>query len=185
MRQAPYNPDTVVVVDTRADSIVSRFAVPWSSVGVCDDRTGDYVYFAGYRELVVADARTDSIVSSVGLLVSTQFLVPDRATNRLYVGGSTDSVIQVVYDSVIFAGLQAAPRSPVHATLAQTLLSRSVPLRSATEAVLFDASGRRVAVLRSGPNDISRLAPSVYFVREEPQASDRKPQPVRKVVLTE
>ncbi|MFO7650438.1 MAG: hypothetical protein R6X13_03730 [bacterium] len=33
------------------------------------------------------------------------------------------------------------------------------------EAALLDASGRRVMVLRSGENDVSRLAPGVYFVR--------------------
>ncbi len=34
-------------------------------------------------------------------------------------------------------------------------------------AVLLDASGRRVLSLQSGANDVSRLAPGVYFVRAE------------------
>jgi YVTN family beta-propeller protein len=47
---------------------------------------------------------------------------------------------------------------------------------------LLDATGRRVAALRPGPNDVSRLSPGVYFVR----AVDRKLSAVscQKVVLT-
>jgi DNA-binding beta-propeller fold protein YncE len=184
MRQAPYNSDTVVAVDTRTDSIVSKFAVPWSSVGVCDDRSGDYVYFSGYREIVVADARTDSIVSGGGLPVSTQFLIPDRTTNRLYIVGSTDSMMQVVYDSAIFSGLQATRSISVRATRLQTLLNRGAPLRSPTDAVLFDASGRRAAILKTGPNDISHLAPGVYFIREGLGTRGEGLGKTRKVVVT-
>jgi hypothetical protein len=43
---------------------------------------------------------------------------------------------------------------------------------------LLDISGRRVLDLRPGANDVSRLAPGVYFVRQA------QAQAVRKVVLT-
>ena len=75
-------------------------------------------------------------------------------------------MIQVICDSVIFAALQTAPGSPAQAARLQMLFNRNEPLRCPTEAVLFDASGRRAAALRSGPSDISHLAPGVYFVRE-------------------
>jgi DNA-binding beta-propeller fold protein YncE len=46
---------------------------------------------------------------------------------------------------------------------------------------LFDANGRRVARLHAGANDVSRLTPGVYFVRE---AGSRHPLAVsRKVVI--
>jgi len=49
---------------------------------------------------------------------------------------------------------------------------------------LLDISGRRVMELHPGPNDVSRLAPGVYFVREL-KAEDRRPgMDVRKVILT-
>jgi hypothetical protein len=38
--------------------------------------------------------------------------------------------------------------------------------------------------LHPGANDVRALAPGVYFVREELQASGPKPQAIRKVVLT-
>jgi hypothetical protein len=48
---------------------------------------------------------------------------------------------------------------------------------------LLDISGQKVMKLRPGPNDVSKLSPGVYFVREEPQASSHKPQAARKVVV--
>jgi hypothetical protein len=54
------------------------------------------------------------------------------------------------------------------------------PVRS----ILYDLNGRAVARLHSGANDVRALAPGVYFVRGESQASSAKPQAVRKVVLT-
>ena len=48
---------------------------------------------------------------------------------------------------------------------------------------LLDISGRKVMGLRPGANDVSRLSPGVYFVREEPQAAGPSPQAVRKVVI--
>jgi len=48
---------------------------------------------------------------------------------------------------------------------------------------LLDAAGRKVLKLKPGPNDVSRLAPGVYFVRAEPSAVSRGPSAVRKVVL--
>lgn len=50
------------------------------------------------------------------------------------------------------------------------------------EAVLFDASGRRVLRLRLGANDVRGLAPGVYFVCEQVQAQGHAS--VRKVVVT-
>jgi hypothetical protein len=51
--------------------------------------------------------------------------------------------------------------------------------------VLLDISGRKVLDLHPGPNDVSRLAPGVYFVRSEPSAVSRQPSAaaVRKVVI--
>jgi hypothetical protein len=49
---------------------------------------------------------------------------------------------------------------------------------------LLDIGGRQVMVLRPGANDVRALAPGVYFVREELQASNYKLQAVRKIVVT-
>ena len=174
--------DTIVAIDTHTDSITSRFGMPSESYGMCDDRTGNYTYFSS-RYIVAVDARTDSIVSGVRLPVLTHSLVRNSRTNRLYIAANTDSVIQVVYDSIVFAGLQAGPGVPAPVARFQTVIRRTAPLRSSTEAVLLDATGRGVLVLKDGPNDISSLAPGVYFIRERPQAAGNKPPAVRKVVV--
>jgi hypothetical protein len=49
-------------------------------------------------------------------------------------------------------------------------------------ASLLDAAGRKVMGLLPGANDVRALAPGVYFVWEELQASSHKPQAVRKIV---
>jgi hypothetical protein len=50
---------------------------------------------------------------------------------------------------------------------------------------LFDSNGRKVAELRSGPNDVSGLVQGVYFVREQSAASGQQSgvSGVRRVVL--
>ncbi len=180
--------DSLAIVDTRTDSIVDAFLVPFQVNRMCGDRTGNYVYIAGNDwntpagHLAVVDTRSDNIVSGVAAPVLTQFLERNSRTNRLYLAGWADSVIQVVYDSVIFAGLQARPGDVTPAKCLQTLLNRGTPLRSPADAVLFDATGCRAAVLRSGQNDISHLAPGVYFVREA--QAQAQAQAVRKIVVT-
>jgi hypothetical protein len=49
---------------------------------------------------------------------------------------------------------------------------------------LLDASGRKVLDLHLGVNDVSRLAPGVYFVRG-PETGDGRPEATQKVVLVQ
>jgi hypothetical protein len=53
-----------------------------------------------------------------------------------------------------------------HATVTRGVLN--LPASSVereASSTLLDATGRRVMQLRTGPNDLSALAPGVYFVR--------------------
>jgi hypothetical protein len=59
-------------------------------------------------------------------------------------------------------------------------LPRSLDLSIA--AGLLDISGRKVLDLKPGTNDVSRLAPGVYFVRAEP-SSNQQPSALTKVVV--
>jgi hypothetical protein len=79
----------------------------------------------------------------------------------------------------VSSGLRLLP-TIVRGVLEMPLTGDRLPL----PASLLNLAGRRVLDLKPGPNDVSRLAPGVYFVREQPQASSSKPQAVRKVVLT-
>jgi len=86
-------------------------------------------------------------------------------------------------------GVEETPNAEVRATKCPPTVVRGVLMMgqqltaNGLRPELLDASGRKVAVLHAGANDVSRLAPGVYFVREEARASSRKPQDVRKVVV--
>jgi hypothetical protein len=73
----------------------------------------------------------------------------------------------------------AAFDSPLTATVARGVLFLSDQPSKARTA-LFDMTGRCVADLRSGANDVSGLAPSVYFVNE----AQTQAYAVRKVIIT-
>ena len=62
-------------------------------------------------------------------------------------------------------------------TIVRGVLSLPVPPFTLHNS-LFDMTGRKVMALRPGPNDVSGLAPGVYFVRERSASS------VRKVLIT-
>ena len=176
--------DTVCAIDARCDSVVSRFAIPPFCEGVCDDRTGNYVYLASGGELVAVDVLNDSTVSSVRIASGAHSFIRNSATNRFYIAGNSDSVIQVVYDSIIFAGIQSRRDASSRVDQLQTVLRRGTPFLTAAESALFDATGRRAAVLSAGLNDISQLSPGVYFIREEPRTAGFMPGVARKVVVT-
>ncbi len=190
----PSDTDSIYVVDTGTDSVVSRFDAGHIIRAMCEDATGRYVYCTALTAippgpviLLVIDTQSDSVVSEMSLPEMTEgsgeWLLPNRRTGRIYVGQGRNGRLLVIRDSVVI-GLEESGHTTSGSAIQQTVASRSVPLRSAMSADLFDASGRRVAILRSGWNDISHLAPGVYFVREEPQASSLKPQAVRKTVIT-
>ena len=64
-----------------------------------------------------------------------------------------------------------------------SVVDRALNLADCRSAVLLDASGRRVLELKPGANDVSALAPGVYFIREV--QAQAQAQAVRKVVLVE
>jgi hypothetical protein len=80
------------------------------------------------------------------------------------------------------SGLQTRPIAG-GATIVRGVLFLPSPLSAASYSLLA-VDGSKVLDLRPGANDVSRLAPGVYFVRPEPSAVSREPSAVTKVVLT-
>ena len=62
-------------------------------------------------------------------------------------------------------------------------LSASGVKRGAS-SVLLDAAGRKVMELHAGANDVRRLAPGVYFVREAQAQAQAQARAIRKIVVT-
>ena len=87
-------------------------------------------------------------------------------------------------------GVEDAPNVQVRATNSLPTVVRSVLFlpeevggeRVAVSGHLLDISGRKVLDLRPGANDVSRLTPGVYFVREA--QAQAQAQAVLKVVVT-
>ena len=75
---------------------------------------------------------------------------------------------------------------PVTTIVRSVLVLPASGVKRGALGVLLDISGRRVLVLHPGPNDVSRLAPGVYFVRERLAAVSPEPSAVsvRKVIVT-
>ena len=74
---------------------------------------------------------------------------------------------------------------PITAAVIRGVLE--IPLASGfkrnASGVLLDASGRKVLALHPGVNDVSRLAPGIYFISEQGVVSNGQ-SAVRKVILT-
>jgi len=63
-------------------------------------------------------------------------------------------------------GASDEPRATSGPTVVRGVISLPSPIANLqSPSVLLDAAGRKVMELVPGPNDVSRLAPGVYFVR--------------------
>jgi YVTN family beta-propeller protein len=110
--------------------------------------------------------------------------------NQVLLPAAQSSCIAVIGESHVPAVEEDARLLQSPARLPSTLVTGALYLPAQTgsarraSAFLLDVSGRVVLNLHPGANDVRALAPGVYFVREEPQASSPKPQAVQKVVIT-
>ncbi len=186
------------IIDTRTNVLVDSFWVGQMISDMCLDHTGNFVYCASMADsaLLVIDVRGDSAVATVRLPPSMaaekNSLVLNRVTNRIYVAQYDyyryGDVIPVIRDSML-VGLEELASEKRALGIGPTAIRRGTPMRIWVASELWDATGRRVAVLSVGLNDISHLAPGVYFVREahaQAQAQvGSRPRVARKIVLTE
>ncbi len=175
------------VIDSRTNIVVDSFWAGRQVDGMCLDHTGDYVYCVAREDsaVLVLDTRADSVVATLGLPSMPRWApVLNTQTNRIYVAQwDVSDGIPVIKDSMVVGLADLKPRLRFPEAL-PTVISRDVPLRITAVAMLYDPSGRRVAVLWHGLNDISRVAPGVYFMREVPAQAQAQAQAVRKVVIT-
>jgi hypothetical protein len=107
-------------------------------------------------------------------------------TNNLGLGTPFAGNIEVypVYRMVWHPGTEEMPKSEVRMTKLPTIV-RGVLMMSQQLAAnglqpeLMDVTGRKVIELHAGANDVSGLAPGVYFIR----GAQAQAQAVRRVVI--
>jgi phosphoribosylformylglycinamidine (FGAM) synthase PurS component len=104
------------------------------------------------------------------------------------VGGKTCNADRIWGELDPVPGVEERGRPDVsRPTPAATIVRGVLFLPTATghgpraSSILLDITGRNVKELRPGPNDVSRLAPGVYFVRQA--QAQAQAQSVRKVVI--
>jgi hypothetical protein len=147
---------------------------------------------------ITGGAGTDSIMWSYAwgadsLILGENFVccVPleDQAatTNNLGLGTPFAGNLEVypLYRMSYNAGaVESSKPQAVDLKLGPTIIRGVLRIGDSRQSIgyrseLLDAAGRRVMSLQAGANDVSGLAPGVYFLREEAQA-----QAVRKIVIT-
>ncbi len=125
---------------------------------------------------------------SVGRYYRDDWGASDLAASGDLIYVASDSGLSVLqrYE----AGVEEATKTEVRTPKCEPTVVRGVLVlgaegsrqNTAYRAELLDASGRKVAGLHSGTNDVSGLAPGVYFIREA--QAQAQAQAVRKIVLT-
>lgn len=131
----------------------------------------------------------DSLILGENLVCCVPLEEQVATTNNLGLGTPFAGNIEVypLYRVEPSGGLEEASRLAGRMTQLPTIIRCALMFEPANGAVrgslgeLLDVSGRKVLDLKPGANDVSRLAPGVYFVKEA--HAQAQPQAVRKVVI--
>jgi hypothetical protein len=136
---------------------------------------------------------SDSIVATIPV-AGYPASVARSAYRKLYVANELASSYSVIADTTT-VGVAGERKRRVTGSKPEATVIRGIlflPPASGVKpqalSVLLDITGRKVLDLRPGANDVSRLSPGVYFVREQSvvssQHSGLSAPAIRKVVLT-
>ena len=134
---------------------------------------------------------TDSLISGENFVCCVPFEGQAGTMNNLGLGSPFVGNLEVypAYRIASFEGIDEMTKSEVSMTKLPTIVRGVLFLgdcpRTGTvpKTALLDIAGRKVVDLTPGANDVSRLAPGVYFVRERLAAGGER-NAVHKVVLT-
>jgi YVTN family beta-propeller protein len=181
-----YSSRTVAVIDGATNQVVATIPMSGSPEGSCAVPELGSVFAATRSDTVfVINAASCSVFARVGVGRSPMSLVYNSRDNRVYTNDYYGATVSILRASGGIEETTNDERGTMNA--GPTLVRRVLNLQSAiynlqSEIALLDVTGRAVMALRYGPNDVSRLAPGVYFVR----AVSRKLSAVscQKVVLT-
>jgi hypothetical protein len=155
---------------------------------ICGALAGDFLTI-GYNGPTEAWRRVENFASgdaasAIGVDDSGYVYV----TGRGDFGANAWDFVTIKYDPK--AGVEETPSAELRtpngsATLVRNVFNLNSAICNPTpDFALVDISGRKVFDLEVGENDVSRLAPGVYFVRSEPSAVSRRPSAVTRIVIT-
>jgi len=184
----------VTVIDGASNDVITTMAVGARPQVLCCDTSYNYIYCANHSDntVTVLDGASNVRDTTLGVGVNPGALVSVPATGRVYVANYRSSSISVLRDTN-HSGVEERyanwRRGGVAAIIRGVLFLDGLGTRSElpgnsvmSRAALLDINGRKVMELHSGANDVSRLSPGVYFVREA--QAQAQAQTVRKVIVT-
>jgi DNA-binding beta-propeller fold protein YncE len=168
--------DSVLAIDATSDTVTACMATSVQYGDACLDHTGRYLFCSSPYDssLRIYDTQADSLVAIYQHLPYPEAVVSSQEQCRVYV--ACPDVILSYPDAPpgVEEGRPQAPTCKPQASVVRSVLYMPRDMTETAEVsdrvprpALLDVSGREVMVLNPGPNDISRLAPGVYFVREE------------------
>jgi YVTN family beta-propeller protein len=143
--------------------------------------TSDRVYAANSsdRSVSVFDGAGDSLLTTIMVGTGPQAFAWNPVENCVYTANYWGSSISVIRDTTLTGiARQEQPatiRRPPMATINRGMLV--LPAAGASRGaspILLNITGRRVAALHEGANDVRRLGSGVYFVSERRTASDER-----------
>jgi YVTN family beta-propeller protein len=170
----------VMLIDGTTNALLDSIAVnPLPDLILYNRWTNKMLTFDdGPYTASVIDCATNTLVRTIPIDTSPDCAVWNPIDNRVYVGCYINipyppmmtSSICVIRDSggAVTETPNAEVRTPDRgAAIVRTSLHLTSSLNPSIPSSLLDASGRRVLALRPGPNDVSRVAPGIYFVRRQ------------------
>jgi len=163
--------DWMHVIDCR-NHVVSDSIEAKTGVSVCDTRKAKV--YAAARPPVVIDARGDSVLQTLPVPdCQIEVVVWNSIDSRVYMLDVYNSVVYVIRDTTTAVAEPAAKVSPQRNAGATVCLGR-LQLSGSGPASLLDLTGRRVAGLKLGSNDVHGLRSGVYFIKPDNGSPARK-----------
>jgi YVTN family beta-propeller protein len=187
------NSGNVTVIEGATNQVITTVTARGSPCALCHNPQNNKVYCANYwgANVTVIDGASNQVLRTIGVGDGPRDFTWNPAQNRVYVANYEGSSISVLRDSMP-GGIEEA-MSDERGTMrpSPTIVRRVLVLGAAGSrentghrTELLDVSGRKVLELKPGANDVSRLSPGVYFVREETVHGRRYAGNVQKVVVT-
>lgn len=166
-------PGTLLRLDVAADSILDSLQVECGTPReLLHSPFSDLLYVSGGTGTTVIDCRANCpVATEPGGYAYSNYptrVILDESTGRTYI--NRRGHIAVFRDT---------PRPyAVEGRFGPTLVGRNVTLNGVTGADLLDITGRRVGMLRPGPNLLDAVPAGIYFVRR------RETDYTQKVIIT-
>jgi len=160
---------TVSVIDCSTNQVTATIAVGIGPSALCLDPARNKVYCGNYDtdDVSVIDCGTNQVVQRLSAGDAPGAFGFNPTWGRVYVANDRDSTV-TVYRDTSAAGVTDT-RSVIGTVSGGPSVVRGVltlPASGTSTRSLLDRTGRVVMSLCPGANDVSRLAPGVYYLSE-------------------